>query len=173
MRRYGRLAPVRYEAEDPPHCCERPYAHGALAAVEVLAPVAHYGANVEMSYTASSPGKVGQNNVHRISATRKQVKLAKTKAAVARLPALIDAPAFDSINPAAHERLVPLGYKIEEGPAHNLSCGQETVVGAIVNWTRHRKPVEDKCSAYRLPRKGVEGDDTIWTGPASPAGIRR
>jgi hypothetical protein len=51
------------------------------------------------------------------------MKLAKTKAAIARLPALVHAPAFDSVDPAAHERLVSLGYKVEEGPAHDLSCG--------------------------------------------------
>jgi hypothetical protein len=100
------------------------------------------------------------------------VKLAKTKTAVAWLPALVHTPAFDSIDPAAHERLVSLGYKIKEGSAHDLSCGQETVVGAIVNWARHREAVEDKCSAYGLSREGIKGDDTVWAGPASPAGRR-
>jgi len=62
------------------------------------------------------------------------VELAKAKTTVARLAALIHAPAFDGIDPAAHERFISLGDKVEEGPTHDLRRGQEAVVGAIVDW---------------------------------------
>jgi hypothetical protein len=44
-----------------------------------------------------------------------------SKAGIAQFRALIHAPAFDSIDPAAHERFVSLGYK-PKGLA-DLSCG--------------------------------------------------
>ena len=85
-----------------------------------------------------------------------EVELAKAKATVARLAALIHAPAFDGIDPAAHERLISLGDKVEERPAHDLRRGQEAVVGAIVDRAGHREPVEDESGAYGLLREGIE-----------------
>jgi hypothetical protein len=159
------LAPEAYDAELP-HCFGRQCARAVIAAVEILAPVARYDVDVEMSCKASFP--VGWDDVHRISAARKQLKLAKTKAAVTWLPALVHAPAFDGVDPATYERFVSLGYEIEEGPAHDLSCGQETVVGAIYNRASHREPVEDKRSAYGLPWERIESNDPVWTDPTPP-----
>jgi hypothetical protein len=95
------------------------------------------------------------------------VELAKAKAAVARLPALVHAPAFDGVDPAAHERLVSLDYEIEEGPAHDLRRGQEAVVRAVVDWAGHREPVEDEGGPYGLLREGIERDGAVCSGPAS------
>jgi hypothetical protein len=84
------------------------------------------------------------------------MELAKAKAAVARLAALIHAPAFDGIDPAAHERFVSLGDKVEERPTQDLRRGQEAVVRAIVYWAGRRESVEDEGSAYGLLREGIE-----------------
>jgi len=100
------------------------------------------------------------------------VELAKAKAAVAGLPALVYAPAFDGVDPATNEWLVSLSYKVKEGPAHNFCGRQEAVIGAIDDRAGHRKPVEDKRSAYRLLGEWIKSDDTVWTSPASPAGPR-
>jgi hypothetical protein len=48
---------------------------------------------------------------------RKEVEFAKAESAIAWLAALVDAPAFDGVDPAADERFVSLGDEIEEGPA--------------------------------------------------------
>ncbi len=50
------LTPAAYDAEELPHCCDQ-CALGAPAAVEVLAPVAHYDVYVEMSCKDSFPGR--------------------------------------------------------------------------------------------------------------------
>jgi hypothetical protein len=57
-------------------------------------------------------------NVHRISASRKQVELAKAKATVAGLSALIHAPTLDGFDPAPDKPLISSRYKIEEGTTH-------------------------------------------------------
>lgn len=62
-------------------------------------------------------------NVHRVTAARIQVEPAKSKAAVARLSTLVDAPTLDGVDPAADERLVSLGDKIKEGPVEDLCRG--------------------------------------------------
>lgn len=98
------------------------------------------------------------------------MELAEAKPAVARLPALVHAPAFDGVDPATDERLVSLGYEIEKWSIHDFRRGQEAVVRAIVDGAKCREPVENESSAYRLLREGVEGDDTVWTRPAAPAG---
>ena len=93
------------------------------------------------------------------------MELAKAKATVARLAALIHAPAFDGIDPAAHERFVSLGDKVEEWPAHDLRRGQEAVVRAIVDRAGHRESVEDEGGANGLLREGIERYGAIWAGP--------
>ena len=45
-------APVKCKAGDPLHCCERPCARDAPAAVVALAPAAHYDVDVEVSCKA-------------------------------------------------------------------------------------------------------------------------
>jgi hypothetical protein len=79
VRQCVRLAPAAYGAGELPHCCERPCVRGALAAVEILALVAHYDVDVEMSCKSTGEEEIGQDNVHRISAMHKQVKFAKTE----------------------------------------------------------------------------------------------
>ena len=97
---------------------------------------------------------------------RIEMELAKPEATVARLAALIHTPAFDGIDPAAHERFVSLGYKVEERPAHDLRRGQEAVVGAIVDRAGHRESVEDESGAYGLLRERIERYGAICAGPA-------
>lgn len=163
------LAPGTYDVKLP-HCFGRQCARSEIAAVEVLAPpVARYNVEIKMSRKASFARKaVLYDDVHRISAARKQLELAKTKAAVTRLPTLVHTPAFDGVDPATHKCFVSLGHKVEEGPAHYLSCGQEAVVGAIDNRTSHREPVKDECSTNGLSWEGSKSDDPIWTDPAFP-----
>lgn len=60
--------------------------------------------------------------LYRVSTSREQVELAEAKTAVAGLPALVDAPALDGVDPAANEGLVSLRYKVKKGPAHDF-CG--------------------------------------------------
>jgi len=78
-----------------------------------------------------------------VSTSRVQMELAEAKAAVAGLPTLVYAPAFDGIDPATNEGLISLRYEVKKGPIHDFCGGQEAVVGAIGNWAGHRKPVED------------------------------
>lgn len=65
------------------------------------------------------------------------MEFAEAKPAVARLTALVHAPALDGIDPAADEWLVSLGDEVEEGPAQDLRRGEEAIVGAIVDRTGH------------------------------------
>lgn len=96
------------------------------------------------------------------------MEFAKTKAAIAGLPALVHAPALDSIYPAANEGLVSLSYKVEKGSIHDFCGRQEAVVGAIVDRTGRRKPVEDEGSANGLFWEWIKSDGTIRTSSASP-----
>lgn len=59
----------------------------------------------------------------RISAFDAQAKLSKTKPTVAGLTALIDAPPFDDIDPAANEILVFSGNEVPKAPAHDPRRG--------------------------------------------------
>lgn len=94
------------------------------------------------------------------------MELAKAKASVARLAALIHTPAFDGIDPAAHERLVSPGDEVKERPAHDVRRRQEAVIGTIVDRAVLREPVEDEGGAYGLLREGFERYNTVWAGPA-------
>jgi len=172
-QQYGRQMPVACSAEER---CERTCARrDAVEFVEVPAPVVHcHGGGVqtqicEKSQLATVEVEVVKGNGHRISTPRGEVELAKAKPAVARLPALIHAPALDGVDPATDECLVSLGHEIEEWSVHDFRRGQEAVVRAVVDRAKGREPVEDESSAYGLPREGIEGDGTVWTRPAAPA----
>jgi hypothetical protein len=108
--------------------------HVGLAPVEVLAPVARYDVDVEMSCKASLPGMRSNKMTYTESQPRgNNLNLPKPKATVTWLPTLVYAPAFGGVDPDTYERFVSLGYGVEE-----------TVVGAIDNPAGHREPVEDK-----------------------------
>jgi hypothetical protein len=66
-----------------------------------------------------------------ITPSGEQVKLAKAKAAVTGLSALVHAPTLDGIDPATNEGFVSLSYKVKKGSTHDFCCGQEAVIGAI------------------------------------------
>jgi len=66
-----------------------------------------------------------------IAASGEQVELAKAKAAVTGLSALVHAPSLDGIDPATNKGLVSLSYKVKKGSTHDFCGGQEAVVGAI------------------------------------------
>jgi hypothetical protein len=91
----------------------------ALAPVGVSAPVAHHDVDGEVSRKRQLiGGRRKRQRTQYLGAKQKQLKFGKTKSR----PSL----------GCPRERLVSLGHKIE-GPVHDLTCGQEVIVGAIDN----------------------------------------
>lgn len=94
----------------------------------------------------------------RVPAADTDPEPAKSKPAVARLPALVDAPALDHLDPAADEALVARGDKVEERAPEGVCRREQRVVGDVEHRAGEREAVEDERRALGLCGERGEAD---------------
>lgn len=88
------------------------------------------------------------------------------------MPTIVDAPRLDTVEPAAHQVLVPLGDEVVDAAPKDGDGGEDVVIGDVSDWALSRETVQDDGGANGTRRDEFLAFEPLGVGSLGPRAFR-